>query len=214
LTPLLPREQDYRLFYRLVISTYRSHPMRNVKLIALMFVAISLLIVPLAWSQGGNPPASTKESGKTSGHGQTAVEQTATSGTPGKKAPSEQVQQALIALDKRWGEAGSKGDTATLNKILSDNYLGIGAKGEGFGKQEQVAATTATSSNVQNASYTADEYKFETLTPDVIVMTHRATTKGMQDGKETTESHRSLHVFQKRGGQWQVVANAQLPIKD
>jgi hypothetical protein len=178
--------------------------MKIVKLIALVFAAISLLVVPLAWGQGGNP----------SGRGQTAVEQTAKNGTPGKRAASEQVQRALIALDKQWGEAGSKGDTATLNKILSDSYLGIGAKGEGLGKQEQVAATTATSSNVQNASYTADEYKFETLTPDVIVMTHRATTKGMQDGKEVTESHRSLHVFQKQGGQWQVVANAQLPIKD
>ena len=50
--------------------------MRNVKIIALAFVAISLLVVPLAWSQGGNPPASTKESGQTSGHGQTAVDQT------------------------------------------------------------------------------------------------------------------------------------------
>ena len=128
-------------------------------------------------------------------------------------SPPASVQQDLIALDKQWGEAGGKGDTATLNKILSANFLGIGQKGEALGKQEQVAATTATSANVQNASYTADEYKFETLTPDVIVMTHRATTKGMQDGKEVTESHRSLHVFQKRGGQWQVVANAQLPVK-
>lgn len=128
-------------------------------------------------------------------------------------SPPASVQQSLIALDKQWGEAGSKGDMAALNKILSDNYLGIGQKGEALGKQEQVAATTATSANVQNASYTADEYKFETLTPDVIVMTHRATTKGMQAGKEVTESHRSLHVFQKRGGQWQVVANAQLPVK-
>ena len=128
-------------------------------------------------------------------------------------SPPTSVQQDLIALDKQWGEAGGKGDTATLNKILSANFLGIGQKGEALGKQEQVAATTATSANVQNASYTADEYKFETLTPDVIVMTHRATTKGMQDGKEVTESHRSLHVFQKRGGQWQVVANAQLPVK-
>ena len=124
------------------------------------------------------------------------------------------IQQDLIALDKQWGEAGGKGATATLNKILSDNYLGIGEKGEALGKQEQVAATTATSANVQNASYTADEYKFETLSPDVIVMTHRATTKGMQGGKELTESHRSLHVFQKRGGQWQVVASTQVPIKE
>jgi hypothetical protein len=67
---------------------------------------------------------------------------------------------------------------------------------------------------VQNASYTADDYKFETLNPDVIVMTHRATVKGMQGGKEVTESHRSLHVFQKRSGQWQVVASTQLPISD
>lgn len=50
--------------------------MRHVKTIALELVAISLLVVPLAWSQGGNPPASTKESGQTSGYGQTAVEQT------------------------------------------------------------------------------------------------------------------------------------------
>jgi hypothetical protein len=56
------------------------------------------------------------------------------------------------------------------------------------------------------------EYKFEMLSPDVVVMTHRGTTKGVQDGKEVTESHRSLHVFQKKDGRWQVVANAQLPI--
>jgi hypothetical protein len=129
-----------------------------------------------------------------------------------KRAAS--VEQDLIALDKQWGEAGGKGDTATLNKILGDKYVGIGDKGEALGKQEQVAATTATSANVQNASYTADEYKFETLSPDVIVMTHRATIKGMQGGKELTESHRSLHVFQKRGGQWQVVASTQVPIKE
>jgi hypothetical protein len=49
--------------------------MRNVKVVALELVAISLLVAPLAWSQGGNPPASTKESGQTSGYGQTAVEQ-------------------------------------------------------------------------------------------------------------------------------------------
>ena len=132
----------------------------------------------------------------------------------GGKTPSRQVQETLIALDKLWGEAESKGDTASLNKILSDTYVGLGSKGQVLGKQDQVAAGTAGFANLQNASYTADEYKFEALTPDVIVMTHRATIKGVHEGKEVTESHRSLHVFQKRGGQWQVVvsANRQLPI--
>ena len=126
-----------------------------------------------------------------------------------KEVPND-VQQALIALDKEWGQSG--GDTAKLDKIVSDHVLAVGPKGEAQDKQQLVSANTTASAGVQNSTYTPDEYKFEMLSPDVVVMTHRGTTKGTQDGKEVTESHRSLHVFQKEGGKWQVVANAQLPI--
>jgi len=126
-----------------------------------------------------------------------------------KDVPND-VQQTLISLDKQWGEAG--GDTAKLDKIVGDNLLAVSPKGEAQNKQQMIADNKATSAGVQNASYTPDQYKFEMLSPDVVVMTHRGTTKGMQDSKEVTESHRSLHVFQKRDGRWQVVANAQLPI--
>src|SRR5713101_6865817 len=104
--------------------------MKSFKVTNLALIAIPLLVTTIALGQGANPPASTKQSKQTSGRGQTAVEQTVKGSTSDKKAPSEQVQQVLIALDKQWGEAGSKGDTATLNKILSDKYLGIGPKGE------------------------------------------------------------------------------------
>ena len=130
-------------------------------------------------------------------------------GSQAKEVPND-VQQALIALDKEWGQSG--GDTAKLDKIISDHVLAVGPKGEAQDKQQLVSANTAVSAGVQNSTYTPDEYKFEMLSPDVVVMTHRGTTKGTQDGKEVTESHRSLHVFQKQGGKWQVVANAQLPI--
>lgn len=120
------------------------------------------------------------------------------------------LQQTLISLDKEWGQAG--GDTAKLEKIYGDNLIAVGTKGEAQDKQQLIADNKATSAGVTNASYMADEYKFEMLSPDVVVMTHRGTTKGMQNGKEVTESHRSLHVFQKRDGRWQVVANAQIPI--
>jgi hypothetical protein len=39
-------------------------------------IAICLLSASLAFGQGGSPPASTTESGATSGHGMTAAEQT------------------------------------------------------------------------------------------------------------------------------------------
>ena len=129
--------------------------------------------------------------------------------TQAKDVPND-VQQTLISLDKQWGQAG--GDTAKLDKIIGDNLLAIGSKGEAQDKQQLIADNKATSAGVQNASYLPDEYKLEMLSPDVVVMTHRGTTKGMQNGKEVTESHRSLHVFQKLDGRWQVVANAQLPI--
>jgi len=120
------------------------------------------------------------------------------------------LQQTLISLDKEWGNSGT--DTAKLDKIYGDNLIAVGTKGEAQDKKQLIADNAATSAGVQNASYVADEYKFEMLSPDVIVMTHRGTTKGMKNGKEVTEAHRSLHVFQKLDGRWQVVANAQLPI--
>ena len=126
-----------------------------------------------------------------------------------KEVPKD-IQQALISLDKEWGGAGA--DTAKLDKIIGDNLLAVGTKGQAQDKKEMIADNKATASAVQNGSYVADEYKFEMLSPDVVVMTHRGTTKGMENGKEVTESHRSLHVFQNRDGHWQVVANAQIPI--
>jgi hypothetical protein len=120
--------------------------------------------------------------------------------------PSQQVQQQLIALDKQWGEART--DTAVLNKILSDKMLALGPKGEAQGKKEQIAASTAVSSS----DYVADEHKFEMLGPDVVVMTHRGTSTTTEGGKPVKESHRSLHVFQRTNGNWQVVASAQMPI--
>jgi len=85
-------------------------------------------------------------------------------------APSQELQQQLIALDKQWGEAGT--DTTTLNKILGDQMLALGQKGEAEGKKEQMAASTS----APGSGYVADEHKFEMLSPDVVVMTHRGTS--------------------------------------
>jgi 2-iminobutanoate/2-iminopropanoate deaminase len=64
------------------ISPKGVTPMRKANPIVLALVAIYLLAAPLMFGQGANPPASTKESGATSGHGMTAVEQA------GQKAPT------------------------------------------------------------------------------------------------------------------------------
>ena len=91
--------------------------MRNVKIIALALVAISLLVVPPAWGQGGNPPASTKESGQTSGYGQTAVEQTA--------AKHDRMHDRLEWLSKELNL--TDGQKEKLKPILQDEGKQMGA---------------------------------------------------------------------------------------
>src|SRR4030095_3260011 len=102
--------------------------------------------------------------------------------TQAKNVPAD-VQKALIALDKEWGEAG--GDAAKLDKIIGDSVLAIGPKGEVQDKQQLIASNKAASADVTNSAYTADEYKFDMPSSDVVVMTHRGTTKGHKKGKKT-----------------------------
>jgi Lipocalin-like domain len=56
-------------------SIKESTTMRKVDLIFLAAAAVSFLAAPLAFAQGGNMPASTKESGTIAGHGMAAGEQ-------------------------------------------------------------------------------------------------------------------------------------------
>jgi hypothetical protein len=89
--------------------------MKNAKLIVLLLVTMGLLAVPLAWSQGGNPPASTKESGETSGHGMTAAEQTG--------QPTGATAANLIGTWTLVSETAHQGDKTT--QPLGPNPLGM-----------------------------------------------------------------------------------------
>ena len=89
--------------------------MRNAKVITWSAVSISLLLAALAWGQGGNPPASTKESGKTSGHGMTAAEQTG--------RPAGTTAEKLVGTWRLVSETAHQGDKAT--QPLGPNPLGM-----------------------------------------------------------------------------------------
>ena len=89
--------------------------MRNAKVITWSAVSISLLLAALAWGQGGNPPASTKESGKTSGHGMTAAEQTG--------RPAGTTAEKLVGTWRLVSETAHQGDKTT--QPLGPNPLGM-----------------------------------------------------------------------------------------
>jgi len=111
-------------------------------------------------------------------------------------AAQQQETDALIALDKQWGEGGMKDDRAKLGTILADDVMVVQANGT-VGKAETIAENEPDPD--PNARYQAGDYQVMFLGPETAIMSHSAA------------EHHSLHVWAKRGGIWQVVATASVP---
>jgi hypothetical protein len=108
--------------------------------------------------------------------------------------------EALIELDKEWGAAAPGQEAAdALSRIIADGVLVIGADGLGS-KKAMIEA--ARDDDAPPAPYLADSYEVKFLTDDVAVMVHHA---------GDPEPHWSLHVWQKEGDKWMVVASASTP---
>jgi hypothetical protein len=143
--------------------------------------------------------------------GQTPEKKASQTKPTGEKVSSNSAEQELISLDKEWGEAGLRGDAAVLERILADDFMGATPTAVAT-KAQNIAEAKTNAPDITNATYTADEYTVRFLDKDTAVMTHRAVEKGLNKGKEYTDQHRSIHVWVKRNGRWQVVASQATPI--
>jgi Domain of unknown function (DUF4440) len=103
--------------------------------------------------------------------------------------------EALIALDKQWGESVVKGDTTVSEKLLADKVVSVDENGV-MGKQAVLADIKPAPAGTR---YEATGYKVTFMNPDTAIMTH--STKG-------ADAHYSLHVWSRKGGTWQIVATS------
>lgn len=106
---------------------------------------------------------------------------------------------ALIELDKKWGE--SEGADA-LAPLLSDDILTISVEGLAAKADMLEAADEA---EPATGDYDAGDYQVNFLTDDVAVMVHST---------QVPEPHWSMHVWQKLDGEWRVTASASVPIEE
>ena len=104
----------------------------------------------------------------------------------------------LIALDKAWGSAGGPAD---VEAMLSADLIAVDGKGLG-GKAEQLEAMA----EAPEGPYVAGDYKVNFIDDDTAVMVHSA-------GSGKT-AHWSMHVWQKTGEHWQVMATASVKADD
>ncbi|MBV9620721.1 MAG: nuclear transport factor 2 family protein [Gammaproteobacteria bacterium] len=103
--------------------------------------------------------------------------------------------EALITLDKQWGESIVKGDRSVSEKLLADNVISVDENGV-MGKQAILADIKPAPAGTR---YEPTDYKVTFVNPDTAIMTH--STKG-------SDAHHSLHVWARKGGTWQIVATS------
>ena len=100
------------------------------------------------------------------------------------------VSEDLIAMDKAWGMAGGPAG------FVSEDVIGIGPTG--IVNFSDVVADAAGNANA-GEEYVVSGYQVKFLNDDIAVMVHTAAG---------SDPHASLHVIQKHGDTWMVVATA------
>ncbi len=171
--------------------------MRTVKIIA--WIAICLLAAPLALGQGGNPPASTKESKETSGRGYTAVEQ-------GFKGD---VEQQIKTLQEQGREAALKGDTSFQEKYLAADYVAITGDGRMLTRDQAIQMRKS------------GAIKYEAIEPrdtkirvygNTAIVNSLASLKLTANGKPISGDHRLTFVWVKQKGNWKMSSFQSTPV--
>jgi ketosteroid isomerase-like protein len=154
-------------------------------------LALAVWVLP-ARGQGGNPPATTKESGKTSGHGMTAVEQT---------YPT--LEQTIRNLQEESRKAALQGDASFLEKYLADDYVAIDPDGAIITKAQSIQDVK--SGAVKYESIDVHDTKIRTYGNTAIVDS-LATVKLTVNGKPISGDYRATFVWVKQKGTWKRVS--------
>src|SRR6266567_1333318 len=114
-----------------------------------------------------------------------------------------QVEQSLTQMERQWVEAAQKKDTATLDRILANDWVGQGPTGA---TTKSEALADLKSGKGQLESITMGEMKVRVF-GDSAVVTGSDDEKSSYKGKDTSGDYTWTDVFVKRQGRWQAAAS-------
>ncbi len=162
-------------------------------------VVLAALTSVAALAQGGNPPASTKESGQTSGRGMTSVEQ----GMP------KSAEQTLLDMENQWAKASAASNADAIAPMLSDDFVNTDSDGKVYGKAETLA-------HIKGAKWQTNQVSdMKTLVyGNTGVVTGAWIGKGTDaTGKKVDAKERWTDTWAKmRNGKWQCIASQSTPM--
>lgn len=124
------------------------------------------------------------------------------SASAGVQRPSDAETEAYMRkAESDWATAPIRERTALLQRILADDYVGVGTKGAVRNKQETIAADTAMPSDPGGSSKL--NYVHFRHFGDTVLAQGRET--GSSSGKPRSLAWTDVWMF--RDGKWQIVAS-------
>jgi ketosteroid isomerase-like protein len=115
----------------------------------------------------------------------------------------KRVERSQIeALEKEWRQAILAGDVATLDKLLSEDYLGIEANGEVVTKAQQLEHIRNHQLVINKLDISDVKIK---LSNNIAIVTSLAQVSGIIDGDHLQGAYRYTRIYQQLpGGPWKV----------
>jgi ketosteroid isomerase-like protein len=100
-------------------------------------------------------------------------------------------------------QAAIQADIATLDSIMSDDYIFISSVGQMLNKKEHLDSLK--SGDIEYKSLTYDNVKVRTY-GDTAVLTGRITAEGSNAGRNTSGTHFITRVYVNQDGRWIIVS--------
>jgi len=119
------------------------------------------------------------------------------------KGDPKRVQHAHIeALEQQWRTAELNGDVAAMDKLLSDDFLGVTPNGEVNTKQQFLDRMSNRVVTIKTLEISEQKIK---LVGQVAIVTSLAQVDGTADGEPLTGRFRYIRVYQRLpGDMWRV----------
>jgi ketosteroid isomerase-like protein len=112
---------------------------------------------------------------------------------PGTSHKGHDAKQQVEELEQQWRAAQLSGDVAAMDKLLSDDYIGISMNGQVNTKAQQLERTS--SRRVALTRMDLNEMKVK-LIGSIAIVTSRAEVEGTSDGESVKGTYRYTRVYQ------------------
>ena len=124
--------------------------------------------------------------------------------------PPIEVEQLVRQLNDEWVKAMMRGDSATLDRIMADDFF-FTYPLEGDDKAQFIADVTSGDLKIEHISREQTSVR---VFGSTAVLTARDSATWLYHGRELSGQYKIIQVFAERAGRWQLCAVQACPMQE